>query len=290
MRWPWSTHTHTSMDPRAPGADELPVCSSGAFATTARGSDGSRSPPSRAAHSGSVLTEDIRLGPPRRGRGVRPRLRGGRAGPRESGWRSARSRSRPSGRRPPHAALCSVRRTAASATAACGTSKARCSLDDGCEPRTRRLDALGRPGERRRGRGSAASEGVESGHRLPLPRGQRGSDSACGGGAQQRAREPCGAARSRRGGVPVPGLRGRGARRHGQGGGNHGSVFYFPDSMPTRSKLCLQDEETSRFLIFKIPRSQYLVFDDLAAKTSAGFIKQTKLNRFTVGFLWPLYF
>lgn len=74
MRWPWSTHTHTSMDPRAPGADELPVCSSGAFVTTARGSDGSRSPPSRAAHSGSVLTEDIRLGPPRRGRGVRPRL------------------------------------------------------------------------------------------------------------------------------------------------------------------------------------------------------------------------
>lgn len=165
------------MDPRAPGADELPVCSSGAFATTARGSDGSRSPPSRAAHSGSVLTEDIHLGPPRRGRGVRPRLRGGRAGPRESGWRSARNRSRPSGWRPPHATLCSVCRTAASATAACGTSKARCSLDDGCEPRTRRLDALGRPGERRRGRGSAASEGVESGHRPPLPRGQRGSDS-----------------------------------------------------------------------------------------------------------------
>lgn len=38
-----------------------------------------------------------------------------------------------------------------------------------------------------------------------------------------------------------------------------------------------------------MPRSQYLVFDYLSAKTSASFIKQTKLNCFTAGFLWPPY-
>ena len=38
-----------------------------------------------------------------------------------------------------------------------------------------------------------------------------------------------------------------------------------------------------------MPRNQYLVFDYLSAKTYANFIKQTKLNCCTAGFLWPPY-
>lgn len=164
------------------------MCASGAFSAAARRSGSSRSlcpgqltqalPTEEGGGARGPDTDAARPG--RRvplGVGPLPTSQGDACTEQEPSFRPA-----PASPSPP-----SVRRTAASVTAACGTLKAQCSPDDGREPRTRCLDTLGWTGARRRGRVPAAPEDAEAGGRplgpaWPPPRGQRGSDPACGGG------------------------------------------------------------------------------------------------------------
>lgn len=59
----------------------------------------------------------------------------------------------------------------------------------------------------------------------------------------------------------------------GQDDENHGLVLLFKCNANRGLSYVYKMKKTSRFLIFKMPRSQYLVFDYLSAKTSANFIK-----------------